>query len=242
MTDHGEETPGGPASGRSHASAGQTTWRAFVDSLARRAAEPHREPLPPAATVQQQVRRVSSHEDWVTRFTAEAEAVGCEIVDARGGNLADALVPRLELRPDLRVHIDTSIGEAVGRDAQAALAEHITAAGAVIETATTPDTLFDIDLAITGVQAAIAETGTIIWESSAERLRLATLAPAIHVAMVRVEQIVADLVDALTELSSRHAQPANVNLITGPSKTADIEGTLVTGVHGPGRVVVVLVD
>jgi L-lactate utilization protein LutC len=63
----------------------------------------------------------------------------------------------------------------------------------------------------------------------------------VHVAVVGEWQIVPDLFDFFESLAAGPNLPANVNLITGPSKTADIEGVLVTGMHGPGQVHIVLV-
>ena len=61
-------------------------------------------------------------------------------------------------------------------------------------------------------------------------------------AIIADTQIVADLFDAFERLSTTGPLPANVNFITGPSKTADIEGVLVTGMHGPGEVHIVVVS
>ncbi len=106
------------------------------------------------------------------------------------------------------------------------------------------DALFDADVAITDVDAALAETGSIIISSGAHRGRACHLAPPVHIALVRVNQIVADLIDYFGPScdvgDSRHGS-ATV-LITGPSKTADIEGILITGVHGPGEVHIVTID
>ncbi|MBW7904593.1 MAG: lactate utilization protein [Phycisphaerae bacterium] len=109
--------------------------------------------------------------------------------------------------------------------------------------------LFAAGATITGVAAAIAETGSLIWHAGPGAPRAATLVPPLHVAVVAVEQIVPDLHDYLASLSpvvpaplsARTPLPSHLNIITGPSKTADIEGVLVTGVHGPGRVRAILV-
>ena len=71
-------------------------------------------------------------------------------------------------------------------------------------------------------------------------MRSLTLAPPLHVAVVGASQILPDGIDALSASALADGWPANVTWITGPSKTADIEGVLVTGVHGPGQVCVVL--
>jgi L-lactate dehydrogenase complex protein LldG len=89
------------------------------------------------------------------------------------------------------------------------------------------------------VQRAIAETGTLVCVSGASSARGASLIPPVHIAVLEEGQILADLFDYFEQLDPQDL-PANVNMITGPSKTADIEGVLVTGMHGPGAVHVVL--
>lgn len=90
---------------------------------------------------------------------------------------------------------------------------------------------------ITSAFLAIAETGSIVLTDASCPSRLATLAPWIHVAVVSERRIFRHLSDALAELDS---DPYTV-WCTGPSKTADIEGILIEGVHGPGEQVALLV-
>ena len=104
--------------------------------------------------------------------------------------------------------------------------------------------LYRVDAGVTDVQAAIAETGTLVCWSGPGRGRGLSLVPPVHIAVVRRSDIVPDLIDYL----ARHAQhgpealPSSIVFITGPSKTADIEGVLITGVHGPREVHILLVD
>ena len=104
------------------------------------------------------------------------------------------------------------------------------------------ETLFSVDAAITGVRAAVAETGTLVCSAGSQSARGSSLIPPIHIALVDARQLHADLFDLFDWLGQQDELPSNVNLITGPSKTADIEGVLVTGVHGPGVVHIVLVN
>jgi L-lactate dehydrogenase complex protein LldG len=96
----------------------------------------------------------------------------------------------------------------------------------------------DYQFGITAAAGAIAETGTLVLTDRGSSSRLAALAPWVHVAVLRREQIFADLPAALA------AMPDDPNVIwcTGPSKTADVEGILIEGVHGPGRQIALLVD
>lgn len=98
--------------------------------------------------------------------------------------------------------------------------------------------LFEVDVGVTDVQGAVAETGSIVCAAGVGRGRGLSLVPPVHVAVVRASQIVADLVDLFGSFGE---VASGVVLITGPSKTADIEGVLITGVHGPREVHVVLV-
>jgi L-lactate dehydrogenase complex protein LldG len=103
------------------------------------------------------------------------------------------------------------------------------------------DTFFEADVGISGVAHAIAETGTLVMASQPENPRSLSLLPPVHVAVVRVNQLLADLFDLFADLEvDKTRLPSCLTLITGPSKTGDIELKLVTGVHGPGEVHVVL--
>jgi L-lactate utilization protein LutC len=106
-------------------------------------------------------------------------------------------------------------------------------------TDSTLDAAYDLDCGITDVYAAVAETGSLVIRPDSSQGRALSLVPPIHVAIVEPQKIVPDLIDLLAKVAADHLR-ANVTLITGPSKTADIEGALVTGVHGPGLVQVYL--
>lgn len=122
------------------------------------------------------------------------------------------------------------------------------------------------EIGISGVTAAVAESGTLALASGPGQERLASLAPPVHVAVVAMEQIVSDLfdlfpgaeygghraVEALGDSPDRNSLPrparldpadlpSNWVLITGPSKTGDLELKLTTGVHGPGKWHVIIV-
>jgi len=99
------------------------------------------------------------------------------------------------------------------------------------------------DIGITSVDVAIAETGTLLMCHRPTQERVASLLPPMHVAIVEQSQIVPDLLDAFQILHERGGQnlPSNITLITGPSKTGDIELQLTTGVHGPGKWRVIII-
>ena len=96
------------------------------------------------------------------------------------------------------------------------------------------------DAGITGVDAALAETGTIVVSSGPGKSRLVSLLPPVHIALVPTSSLTVDL---FTWTAARGgAMPASVTLISGPSKTADIEQVMAIGVHGPKRLIVILYD
>lgn len=93
---------------------------------------------------------------------------------------------------------------------------------------------------LTGCSAAIADTGTLVITSASGHPLAASLSPEVHVAIVHQEQIVPSLEDAFR--NEDVAAAAAAVLITGPSRTADIEMTLTIGVHGPRELVVYVVE
>ena len=112
-----------------------------------------------------------------------------------------------------------------------------------VECLAEPDaaTLLRCDAGLTSADAAIAETGSLLLDARAERHRLLSLVPPVHIALVPASRLVGSLGDAFGA-GGDGPGPA-WTLITGPSRTADIELTLVVGVHGPRALhVVVLTD
>ena len=103
----------------------------------------------------------------------------------------------------------------------------------------TLEELYDYDCSVTDVYCAVAETGSLVIRNTPGHGKSLSLVPAIHVAVVRPADLVADLIDLFEKLT-RDGVGSNVVIISGPSKTSDIEMTLVTGVHGPQTVQVFL--
>ena len=94
------------------------------------------------------------------------------------------------------------------------------------------------DAGLTGVDALLAETGTIVVSSGPGRSRLVPLLPPVHIALAPTSRLTTDLFTWTAGRSG--AMPSSLTLISGPSKTADIEQTMAIGVHGPKRLIVIL--
>jgi L-lactate dehydrogenase complex protein LldG len=97
------------------------------------------------------------------------------------------------------------------------------------------------DVGITSADYALADTGTLVMLASPAEARLISLLPPVHIAVVPAERVLSGLDELFTILPDPAAQTSSMVLITGPSRTADIEQILVRGVHGPGEIHVVVV-
>ncbi len=167
-------------------------------------------------------------------FTAAAEAVGARVV------AFDTVDPALEF---IAAHAAGTIfvpGFPSGERMQLAgrlLGMGLDLAGsgrAAAEAATA---------GVTGANFALAATGTVVLESTAEAIRLATTLPERHFILLDPAKIIADDFSAVPHLRELHRrQPRNyLAYITGPSRTADIERVLTIGVHGPRELHILLV-
>ena len=105
------------------------------------------------------------------------------------------------------------------------------------------DALFSTtDAAITSVRWGIADTGTLVlWPTAAEPRSL-SLVPPVHFAVLDVSDLHQTFAGLMAQQQWRSQMPTNVLLISGPSKTADIEQTLAYGVHGPMELIVLLIQ
>ncbi|MGC8794664.1 MAG: LutC/YkgG family protein [Bryobacteraceae bacterium] len=98
------------------------------------------------------------------------------------------------------------------------------------------------DFGITSADYALADTGTLAFFSSHEEARLISLLPPVHVALLPASRLLTGLDELLSLVPDPGARSSALVLITGPSRTADIEQILVRGVHGPGEIHVIVVE
>ena len=104
--------------------------------------------------------------------------------------------------------------------------------------------MIEAGIGLTGVDYAIAETGSCAIIARPGASRLVSLLPPVHVAVVELGQVLPSLDELFALLRERFGEgdaESYMNIITGPSRSADIEYQLVTGVHGPGEVHMVIV-
>ena len=180
----------------------------------------------------------------VERFRQALEAVAgrCLVVTGEAG-AADALRRIIVERGAQRIAVSDSplasrvaaLAESPAEPDSGAESELLVDAGAA--------ELFDCDLGVTGAQWGVAETGTLVLESDAERHRLASLVPAAQVALVEAGKVGQTLGEVLRAINERGPEGLSraITFITGPSRTSDIELTLAIGVHGPAELYVVVI-
>ena len=104
------------------------------------------------------------------------------------------------------------------------------------------DLLFEIDASITTTRGGIADTGSLILWPTPDEPRLMSLVPPIHIAVLDSSQIYSTFREAMISENWVSEMPTNALLISGPSKTADIEQTLVYGIHGCKELVVLVLQ
>jgi L-lactate dehydrogenase complex protein LldG len=213
---------------------------ALIEALRRRLGNgPIKTSLP--GNLDEHVRQLSPEENLPAKFSEAATGVGLHVHPASASAWMDVICDVLRDAAARSVVVNMSPNSPLGAQVQPELLKRLAADGVEAVTELDDATLFAVDAGVTTVAAAIAETGSLVCTSGPGLARGTSLIPPIHVAVVHAAQLVPDLCDYLGGLGSAANLPANINLITGPSKTSDIEGILVTGVHGPGHVHVVLV-
>ena len=181
----------------------------------------------------------------VERFGQALEAVAghCMVVHSEAA-AADTLRRIILERSARRIAVsDSPLARRVVTIAEALAAANTGGETELFEDAGAVE-LFDCDLGVTGAQWAVAETGTLVLESDAERHRLASLVPTAHVAFVEARRVRQTLGEVLREIDAKGPEGLSraMTFITGPSRTSDIELTLAIGVHGPAELYVVIIE
>lgn len=179
-------------------------------------------------------------EQKLARFRAAMEAVHGEVVDCRDRDWVSELADWLQARR-IRTLLVGNGPEPLSTlsSAPARLPELIR----YDEPADNwQDYLFDkVDAGLTTTRGGIAETGSLVLWPDAHEPRLISLAPPIHIALLKASELYGTFADLIHDQKWSSAMPANALLISGPSKTADIEQTLAYGVHGPRELLVLVI-
>jgi L-lactate dehydrogenase complex protein LldG len=115
---------------------------------------------------------------------------------------------------------------------------------ASIPVASDASRITEMKVGITLCESLVARLGSVLVSSAASDGRRMIVYPEIHLVIAYASQVVSDLKDAFSALVKRYGEnlPSLVTIITGPSRTADIEKTLVMGAHGPKELIVFLID
>jgi L-lactate utilization protein LutC len=98
------------------------------------------------------------------------------------------------------------------------------------------------DAGITSAEYALADTGTLVMLANPQEARLISLLPPAHIAVVPADRLLSGLDELFSLLPDPARQTSSMVLITGPSRTGDIEQILVRGVHGPGEITVIVAE
>lgn len=170
--------------------------------------------------------------DRVARLTERLDALNVTVLPAReadvaeiaGRRLAEKCIGSLLIPPDLPPDWRPASPELVEDAGQG------------------PCELDKIQGTMTGCAMAIAETGTIVLDAGvAQGRRAITLVPDYYLCVIRVEQVVSIVSEAIARLQGAAGEGRPITFISGPSATADIELSRVVGVHGPRTLDVILV-
>ncbi|WP_355660762.1 LutC/YkgG family protein [Halomonas salifodinae] len=195
---------------------------------------------PPVSDFSVMSGRGWSREERLRRFTAWITSVHGEVIHTPRADWTRALAKVLADKGIRRL----ALGRAhpVAAEARAALAE----AEVTLVDADRPvdawreELFFRTEAGLTSTGGGVAETGSLWLWPTPDEPRLLSLVPPIHIAVLDAEAIEETLFDVMERHAWGQGMPTNALLISGPSKTADIEQTLAYGVHGPRELVVLL--
>ncbi len=214
------------------------------------------QPAEPVHVEALRARLAEQRPQLIAQLHDELSAVGGKVVRVQSVAEATQYVSRLahEYEAELVVRWDSDLLESLEIDA--ALQQR----GIDVHTAAPPapaamdgkrqdlrELLARADIGLSGVDYAIAETGTLMLSALPGQMRGVSLLPPVHVAVARRSHIVATLADCLALLQAEGKDLQDrltscVSFITGPSRTGDIELSLTIGVHGPGELHLVILD
>jgi L-lactate dehydrogenase complex protein LldG len=176
-------------------------------------------------------------EEKIARFTERITAVHGEVIRLDDKSVINWL--NLELPARRLDHVLLGVGALADKLAAGLTAVSVSRYDQPVE-GIKQQLFSDIDAAITGCRAAIAETGSLVLWPDADEPRLMSLVPPVHIVLLDAQTLYNSFEEIVSDQQWQLGMPTNALLISGPSKTADIEQTLAYGIHGPKQLIVLI--
>ncbi|MEX3840805.1 lactate utilization protein C [Paraburkholderia sp. BR10882] len=209
-------------------------------------------PAAPSTTLEALDARIDAHftgrrtlaplalNERIAQFQRMLEAAHAEVICASAATWAADLADRLAAAGVRSLLLDTACAE--GQALEAALPSVVQARSYAQPIEQWKAELFDtVDAGFTVARSGLAATGTLVVVPDANAPRTVSLVPPLHVALIHANTLHADLQAAVAAERWRDGMPTNLVMISGPSKTSDIQQTTAYGAHGPRALWVVLV-
>ncbi|MDX1757912.1 MAG: lactate utilization protein [Marinobacter sp.] len=187
-------------------------------------------------------RGKASLADRLDQFEQTLESVHGEVHRVHRHDWLERLVEVLQTRQasNLLLPREHAIGRAVRESRQRGLPELLSYDRPIENWQR--DLFTAVDASLTSTRGGIAETGSLILWPTADEPRLMSLVPPVHIAVLKASALYGTFLEAIHAQGWASGMPTNALLISGPSKTADIEQTLAYGVHGPKELIVLLIE
>ena len=185
-----------------------------------------------------------STEEKIEKLKTLMEAMRTEVHITEGKNWLNTVENILKEREikSLLYAPETDIGKALANRSQSSGGDLPQLIPYEKEIENLKETVFKVDAGITSAAGAIAETGALILWPSDKEPRLMSIVPTVHIAVLKADTIYNTLSKVMHQENWPAKMPTNVILVSGPSKTADIEMTLAFGVHGPRELILLILQ
>ena len=189
--------------------------------------------------VESAARKVSAQADLIAQFTAALEKVGGRVHRVASADEAQEQLVQILRQCHAQRVVWADVPELDDLDLESLKGEFQASSVARLDSPLR-DVLAQTDVGITNADYAIAETGTLLLCAHPSRPRLLSALVAVHVAVLWTDQVVPTFAHLASFVRSRAAGTSHITLISGPSRTGDIEQEITIGAHGPRELHVIL--
>ncbi len=238
---------GGKRKGRNKMASREDFFNQIANRLGRERLRDVKSPIYPDQPWEHLYKEYS-HEDYVALFTENLTSLSGDVIRVTSDDQLKAAIIKMiedEGAETALLWKDYRLEEIGLKEKLLAVGLKIKEWEATIDKQELMDFAEQADLGFTFAEMGLAETGTILLYNQGDQGRSVSLLPKVSITFLYTTDIYPRITSALKQIHEKHEKeglPSLINFITGPSRSADIEMSLSIGVHGPGKVYVILID